>query len=197
VSTVTAALFTCPLGDGAALLPRTAAMAEAYQALWEANYERLARWFPGLDGPPTLAGTRAALEQQGQAWLDGSQLPLAIAVQAAHDWRLVGAVSLFIDDSAQSAELGYWIDAGFEGRGLVTRAVRAVLGHAFGPLGLQRVELRTTPANQRSRGVAGRLGFTQEGVLRCAAAFPGGRQDELVYGLLASEWHRAGELPAG
>ena len=46
VSTVTAALFTCPLGDDAALIPRTAAIAEAFQALLEANYERLAHWFP-------------------------------------------------------------------------------------------------------------------------------------------------------
>jgi ribosomal-protein-serine acetyltransferase len=196
VSTVTAALFTCLLGDDAALIPRTVAIADAYQALWEVNYERLARWFPGLDGPPTLDGTRAALERVSQAWLEGSQLPLAIAVRADNGWRLVGAVNLFIDDSAQSAEVGYWIDAGFEGHGLVTRAVTAVLDHAFGPLGVQRVELRTTPANQRSRGVAQRLGFTQEGVLRSAAAFPGGRQDEVVYGLLASEWHRA-RLAAG
>jgi ribosomal-protein-serine acetyltransferase len=193
VSTVTTALFTCPLGDDAALLLRTVAMAEAYQALWEVNYERLARWFPGLAGPPTLDGTRDALERVSQAWLDGAQLPLAIAVRADNGWRLVGAVNLFIDDSAQSAEVGYWIDAGFEGRGLVTRAVTAVLDHAFGPLGVQRVELRTTPANQRSRSVAQRLGFTQEGVLRSAAVFPGDRQDEMVYGLLASEWHRAAE----
>jgi ribosomal-protein-serine acetyltransferase len=191
VSTVTTALFTCPLGDDAALLLRTAAMAEAYQALWEANYERLARWFPDVGGPPALDETRDALEQVSQAWLDGSQLPLAIAVRADHGWRLVGAVNLFLDDSAQSAELGYWVDAGFEGRGLVTRAVTAVLDHVFGPLGVQRVELRTTPANQRSRRLAERLGFTQEGVLRSAAALPGGRQDEVVYGLLASEWHRA------
>ena len=64
VSTVTAALFTCPLGDDAALIPRTVAIAEAYQALLEANYERLARWFPGaFDTPPTLEGTRADLER--------------------------------------------------------------------------------------------------------------------------------------
>ena len=192
MSTVTTALFTCPLGDDAALLLRTVAMAEAYQALWEVNYERLTHWFPGLAGPPTLDATRDALERVSQAWLDGAQLPLAIAVRAGSGWRLVGAVNLFIDDSAQSAEVGYWVDAGFEGRGLVTRAVTAVLDHAFGPLGVHRVELRTTPANQRSRSVAQRLGFTQEGVLRSAAAFPGGRQDEVVYGLLASEWHRPG-----
>ena len=60
---------------------------------------------------------------------------------------------------------------------------------AFGPLGLHRVELRTNPTNKRSQSVAQRLGFTQEGVLREAAAFPDERRDDVVYGLLAREWH--------
>jgi len=66
-----------------------------------------------------------------------------------------------------------------------------VLDQAFGPLGLHRVELRTNPTNTRSRSVAQRLGFTQEGVLREAAAFPDERRDDVVYGLLAREWHKA------
>jgi ribosomal-protein-serine acetyltransferase len=192
VSTVTAALFTWPLGDDAALIPRTVAIGEAYQALLEVNYERLAHWFPGtFDKPPTLDGTRADLERSGQGWLKGSQLPLAIAVKADDRWRLVGWVNLLIDWPARSAEVGYWLDAEFEGRGLVTRAVTAVLDHAFGPLGLHRVELQTTTDNKRSRSVAQRLGFTQEGVLREAAAFPDERRDDVVYGLLAREWHKA------
>lgn len=191
MSTAVAALFTCPLGDGAALIPRTVAIAEAYQALLAANHERLARWFPGCDEPPTLDGTCAALERRGQAWLEGSQLPLAIAVKAEGGLSLVGAVNLLIDGPARSAEVGYWLDAGFEGRGLVTRAVTVVLDHAFGPLGLHRVELRTVATNERSRSVAQRLGFTQEGVLREAAAFSDERRDAVVYGLLAHEWQRA------
>jgi ribosomal-protein-serine acetyltransferase len=192
VSTVTAALSTCPLGDDAALIPRTVAIADAFQALLEVNYERLAHWFPrAFDKPPTLEGTRADLERGGQAWLEGSQLPLAITVKAEDGWPLVGWVNLLIDGAARSAEVGYWLDAGFEGRGLVTRAVTAVLDHAFGPLGLHRVALQTTTDNKRSRSLAQRLGFTQEGVLREAAAFRDERRDVVVYGLLASEWHRA------
>lgn len=192
VSTVPAALFSCPLGDDAALIPRTIAIAEAYQALLAANYARLAHWFPGaFDTPPTLEKTRADLERGGRAWLDGRQLPLAISVKAENGWRLAGWVNLLIDVTAGSAEVGYWLDAGFEGRGLVTRAVTAVLDHAFGPLGLHRVELQTTTNNTRSQRVAERLGFTQEGVLREAAAFPDERRDVVVHGLLAQEWHSA------
>ncbi|GAA3380900.1 GNAT family protein [Streptomyces sannanensis] len=191
MSTVTPAMFTCPLGDDAALIPRTVAIAEAHQALLMANYERLAHWDPGFDAdnPTTLDETRSRLEQQGQAWLEGTQLPLDIAVPAGRDWRLVGTVSLRIDMAMRTGEIGYWIDAAFEGRGLVTRAVTAVLDQAFGHIGLDRVELRTGTDNVRSRSVARRLGFTEEGLLREAVAFPNGpRDDDVVYGLLAREW---------
>jgi ribosomal-protein-serine acetyltransferase len=198
LSTVTAVLFTCPLGDDAALVPRTVAITDAYQALLEVNYERLALWFPGaFDKSPTLESTRADLERSGQAWLEGSQLPLAITVKAEDRWRLVGLVNLLIDGPGRSAEVGYWLDAGFEGRGLVTRAVMAVLDHAFGPLGLHRVELQALTTNTRSRSVAQRLGFTQEDVLREAAAFPDERRDVVLYGLLASEWHKADDVGGG
>jgi ribosomal-protein-serine acetyltransferase len=186
------ALFRWPLGDDAALIPRTATIAEAYQALFAANYDRLRRWFPfDNEKPPTLKQVRKGLARRGQAWLDGSQLPLAIAVTAEDAWRLVGQVDLLIDGVERVGEVGYWLDAGFEGRGLVTRALTAVLDHGFGPLGLERVELRTITSNERSQSVAHRLGFTQEGVLREAGGFPGERRDAVVYGLLAHEWRTA------
>lgn len=86
-------------------------------------------------------------------------------------WRLVGSAGLQIDRYSRSADAGYWIDAAFEGRGLVTRTMTVLLDQAFGPLGLARVTVRTEAANQRSRAVAVRLGFTEEGLHRQAMAF--------------------------
>ncbi|WP_406047008.1 GNAT family N-acetyltransferase [Kribbella sp. NBC_00889] len=191
MSTVTAAEFTWPLGDDAVLIPRTAAIAEAHFALVEANYQRLAQWFgDAYQEPPVLEETRATLEEAGRGWLDGSLLPLSIAVKADNGWRLVGWAQLEIDRQARSAEIGYWLDTDFVGRGLVSRTVTAVLDHAFGPLGLLRVGLCTTVDNTRSRNVAERMGFTQEGVLREAAVFPNERRDLVLYGLLAHEWQQ-------
>ena len=97
---------------------------------------------------------------------------MAIAVRDHGQWRLAGAVSLHITPYSRSGEIGYWIDGGHEGRGLASRAVAAVLDHAFGALGIERVALHTDPANQRSRALARRLGFVEEGLLRQGLAFP-------------------------
>jgi ribosomal-protein-serine acetyltransferase len=187
--TLVATMFTFPLGDDAALLPRTAALTDAYHELLAANRERLARWEPWAAEPPTPESTRSFLEASGRAWLEGTELPVAIAVPAGdHHWQLAGSAGLRISGYSNSADSGYWIDAAFEGRGLVTRTMTALLDQAFGPLGLARVTVHTEVANQRSRALAARLGFTEEGVRRQAISFPDGRRDQVVYGLLAREW---------
>lgn len=181
-------MFSFPLSGDEALVPRTPSITDAYHALLIANRERLARWEPWAIAPPALEETRSFLEASARNWLAGLELPVAIAVRARGQWRLAGAVSLHITPYSRSAEIGYWIDSGHEGRGLASRAVAAVLDHGFGALGIDRVALHTEPANERSRALARRLGFVEEGVLRQGLAFPGERRDEVVYGLLASEW---------
>ena len=189
MTTIPPPMFSFPLADDAVLILRTAAITDAYHELLVVNQERLARWEPWAGKPPVLEETRSFLEASGRAWLDGSELPVAIAVRRDGEWHLAGALSLTISRYSRSAEIGYWIGAEYEGRGLVTSAAAAVLDQAFGPLSLERVSLHTDPANERSRAVARRLGFVEEGVARQGTAFADERRDELMYGLLAHEWH--------
>ncbi|GAA2134980.1 GNAT family protein [Kitasatospora kazusensis] len=188
--TVVTPLFSFPLGDGAVLLPRTPDLLDAYQELLAANQERLARWEPWAVELPTPEATGANVRESARGWLAGEQVPTVIAVAAEGGWQLAGSVGLRINAYRRSADIGYWIDEAHEGRGLVRRAVTALLDHAFGPLGLERVALQTEVANLRSRALATRLGFAEEGVQRGAIAFPAERRDEVTYGILAEEWHR-------
>ena len=190
MTTIPPPMFCFPLSAEAALIPRTPLIAKAYHELLVANHERLARWEPWAVNPPVLEETRSFLRASAQKWLDGAELPVAIAIRENGHWRLAGSVSLRISPYSQSGEIGYWIDGGYEGRGLASKAVAAVLDQAFGPLGLDRVALHTDTANQRSRALARRLGFTEEGLLRQALAFPGERRDQAAYGLLADEWNK-------
>lgn len=102
---------------------------------------------------------------------------------------LAGIVSLHnLDWADRKASLGYWLGASFQGRGLVTKACRILINHSFGELKLNRLEIQCAPENDRSRKVAERLGFTKEGVLRQTWWSRDRFVDQVVYGLLASEW---------
>jgi ribosomal-protein-serine acetyltransferase len=190
VTTIPPPMFSFPLSDEAVLILRTSSITEAYHEVLAANQERLARWEPWAVKPLVLEETRAFLEASVRNWLGGSELPVAIAFRKGDQWHLAGAASLRINSYSRSGEVGYWIDSDYEGRGLITMTVAALLDQAFGPLGIDRVTLCTDPANVRSRAVARRLGFVEEALLRQATAFPDERRDEVVYGLLADEWRK-------
>lgn len=175
------------------MIVRTPAISEPYHAMLLANQERLARWEAWAVEPMTLDGTRSYLGNAAREWVEGRQVPTAILARTdGGGWELAGAAALRIDSYDRVARLGYWIDAGHEGRGLVTRAGHALIGYAFDTLGLARIELGTVLENARSRAVADRLGFVHEGTLRSATAHPGGRRDAVIYGLLASDWAATG-----
>lgn len=105
------------------------------------------------------------------------------------DNELAGCIRYnYVDRTHRNTEVGYWLGAAFQGRGLVTRAARAMTAYAFETLGLNRVEIRCMSENVRSRRVPERLGFTQEGVLRQVRLRRDHFDDHVVYGMLASEW---------
>jgi ribosomal-protein-serine acetyltransferase len=85
-------------------------------------------------------------------------------------------------------EIGYWIAQGFQGRGIVTDACRAVIDHAFLELKLNRVEIHCAAGNEKSCAIPQRLGFQWEGLLREAQLLNGEYQDIHVYGMLARDW---------
>ena len=161
--------------------------AVALDALITADRERLARFMPWAAGQ-TIQGTRefiaAALEQE--AGKNGFQ-----AVLVVDEGALAGTVGFHrIDRANLTTSIGYWLAAPYEGRGLMTAAVETLLTHAFEVRGLHRVELRIAPANERSRALAARLGFTEEGVMRGAERFGDDHRDLIMHSLLSPEWRR-------
>ena len=116
----------------------------------------------------------------------GSALPWAIADRA--DDRLIGTAtlhSLRLDQGR--AEIGYALASERQGRGLASEALRLALDHAFGALGLRRVEADVDPRNTASCRLLEALGFAREGLLRDRWQVAGETCDSALYGLLARD----------
>jgi [ribosomal protein S5]-alanine N-acetyltransferase len=75
------------------------------------------------------------------------------------------------------AELGYWLVPRARGRGLGRAAVGLLADWAFAELGLDRLEITTTPDNVAALALARSLGFEQEGVMRARNYERGRRLD--------------------
>ncbi|MBB6097203.1 ribosomal-protein-serine acetyltransferase [Deinobacterium chartae] len=101
--------------------------------------------------------------------------------------HLIGTVALH-GGGRTRIEVGYWLTEPFQGRGIATRAAAAVTDHAFGGLGLHRVEMRCAVDNVRSRAVPERLGFRLEGILRGSYQVGDRFIDEALYALTADAW---------
>ncbi len=71
----------------------------------------------------------------------------------------------------------------------MAEALSAILSYGFDFLGLHRVEAIIDMANERSRGLSLKLGFSYEGTLRQRYFFRDQFEDEHYFGLLRDEWH--------
>ena len=170
------------LGEGATLRRLEMSDLEDVWAAVEASRERLEPWMPWASGARTIDDQRRWLDSvvHDENSLEGGGLFV--------DGTYVGGVGLTWDQARIKGEIGYWITAEFEGRGIVTRAVRALLGLGFAEIGLHRIEIRAGVDNTRSRAVAERLGFTRESVARGAGRGAHGFYDQVVYSILEDEW---------
>jgi ribosomal-protein-serine acetyltransferase len=88
-------------------------------------------------------------------------------------------------------ELGYYIDASYEGKGIITKAVSRLIDYCFENLKLNKVYIRTYEGNISSRKVAEKNGLTYEGTLRMDYKTTSGKLvDIMYYGLVRKEWEQ-------
>lgn len=93
-----------------------------------------------------------------------------------------------IDEYQSTAHIGIMLSAAARGKGFGTDSVRVLCDYAFRVRGLHRVSLEALASNQAMLHAARAAGFTEEGRLREHAYLLGTRVDEILLGLLRSEW---------
>ncbi|CAM4350468.1 GNAT family N-acetyltransferase [Paenibacillus phoenicis] len=105
------------------------------------------------------------------------------------DGRIIGSVALsnIVRGAFQSCHMGYRIDEQEQGKGLMTEAVEAVVGHAFRELHLHRIEANIMPRNHASLRVVQKLGFQNEGISKKYLQINGKWEDHIHMVLLNEE----------
>lgn len=109
-------------------------------------------------------------------------------VQLAGD-ELAGEALLWgIDAHNRTAHIGISLRPSFRRRGLGTDTINVLCNYGFAVRGLHRLQVETLADNTAMIRAATQAGFLPEGTLRRSAWVNGDFADEVILGLLATEW---------
>jgi len=159
--------------------------AEESARLVQENLAHLSEWLAWVRADLTVEDSREFIRNSLRQFAAGEGFPVQIVFRG----RLAGYVGFNrIDWLNSKTEIGYWLAAPYERRGLMTKSCRAMMAYAFDELKLNRVELYCATMNIKSRAVPERLGFRQEGVFRQAERVRDHFNDLVCYSMLAEEW---------
>jgi len=124
------------------------------------SLDSLQKWMPWAKDT-NLAATQNFIHTNAIGWKKrtGNNFPMAVIHKETQ--QIIGN-SGFNEDSIVPAgiyTIGYWLDIAFQGQGLVTEFVNGLTRYALDGLGAKAVHIQIDKANNKSIGVANRLGF--------------------------------------
>jgi ribosomal-protein-serine acetyltransferase len=136
------------------------------------SVEHLRPWMPWAAGEPVLLADRARwIEHGNRQWDEGGDVVLGILLA---DGTVIGGSGLHRRAGPDTLEIGYWLHVDHTGQGYATEAAAALTDAAFAITGVEFVEIHHDRANEASRGVPERLGYTMTGeVVPTDAPAPG------------------------
>ncbi len=161
--------------------------AEELFALTDTCRPYLREWLPWVDSTKTVEDTKAFIEFTKKQFASNQGFQAGIWYQD----KLVGVIGYHGFNLAHKlTSIGYWLNEEYQGKGIMTKACKAMVDYALSDLKFNRVEIRCAEKNNKSRAIPERLGFTQEGIVRGAEFLYDHYVDHVIYGMLASEWSK-------
>ena len=170
--------------DRLVLTPLCAADAEAffaYRALPDVC--RFQGWEPAR-----LDDAVSFIERLQTVEFDSPGTWFQFGIRLRESGQLAGDIGVHFAEDGRQVEIGFTLAPAFQGRGLATEAVIALLGYLFGELGKHRVFASVDPGNRSSLRLLQRVGMRQEAHFLQSLPFKGGWADDMVFAILASEW---------
>ena len=158
--------------------------------------EFLRPWEPERTGEQTSRRAfRARVYWAERSAEEGRAMPLFLIRR--EDGALLGGITLdnIRKGPSQSGTVGYWIGAPHARQGYMREALPAVVAHAFGELGLSRIEAATLPENAASRGLLENTGFKYEGVAQSYLQIAGRWRTHVLYANLRRDRRGRVEAP--
>ena len=161
---------------------------ESLFALTEKNREHLQPWIKWVNEITSVAAMRSFVRVTLSNAEHGERFAFGIW---QHD-QLIGLANISVSHDSgyenRIGSLGYWLSKEFQGYGIVTRCVEALVSFGFERLCLQCIEVRAGIDNIRSLAVPQRLGLKFQGILCKDYQVNDFPVDVAVYSVRKCEW---------
>jgi ribosomal-protein-serine acetyltransferase len=178
-------MFSWEIGEDLTLRSLGKNDAAALFSLIEANRKYLREYLAWVDDIREVDGSAAFIKLQMENE-QSTAFPHALAVFYAEN--LAGVCGFNSVNFANSyADIGYWLDAPLQGKGIVTRCVKFLIDYAFHQRKLHRIEIRCMEKNYKSRKIIESLGAKYEGTKREVLWLYDHWESERVYSLLTTD----------
>lgn len=110
------------------------------------------------------------------------------------DGKLIGTCGFHaLSDYHKRIEIGYDLNRGYWGKGIMTEALSLIIDYAFEKSEVNRIEAFVEPPNTASGALLEKLGFSMEGILREHEMCRGKMTDIQLFSLLRKEWKPGGK----
>ncbi|RLQ94618.1 GNAT family N-acetyltransferase [Falsibacillus albus] len=154
-------------------------------ALVDESRNYLREWLPWVDNMKHEKEYEPVIEM----WLKQFAAHDGFQVGILYKGYLAGMVGYHgINWSNRRTSIGYWLAEKYQGNGIMTAAVKALIDLAFEEYQLNRVEIQCGVENHKSKSIPERLGFKQDGIVRDAEYLYDHFHDCVMYSILAKEW---------
>lgn len=145
------------------------------------NRDRISRYFPKTCvATRDLAATITHISERIKLAEKREYITFVILDNISE--KVIGAIFLKdIDWNIPKAELGFFIDKDYEGKGIITKSLSLVCDKCLYTLGLNKIFIRIAEDNISSRRVAEKNRFIVEGTLRNDYKTPEGVLIDVMY----------------
>lgn len=179
--------ITIPSRENIELRTLEVSDAEDFFEITKKNHKHLRQWLGWIDDDKTVSDTEKYIIESNKRFENKEGLDLAIF----HDDLLIGGIGLFpLDTANKKTSIAYWLIEEYQGKGIMTDALKAVIDYVFNELKLNRIEITVAVENTRSSALPKKLGFTLEGIAREGGWLYDHFVNLEVYSLLFREWNK-------
>ncbi len=147
--------------------------------------EYLGEWLPFVKITEKITDTESFIKSVLEAPEDKQEYIFVIRYKS----EFAGIIGFRDTDHMNlKTEIGYWLSEQFQGKGIISRAVKEIINFTFNELEMNRLQIRCAVGNEKSKRIPQKLNFTFEGIERAGELLDNeGFTDVEVYSLLRSD----------